>query len=168
MAISLLALAGFQAATQIGSSIMQASAIRSQASWEAGQLERNAKLQEFQAKEAERIGEKEAQQKAMQIKKLMGRQRAVAAAQGIDIDSGSALDIQQDTAGLGALDIVTIRNNAWKQAWGYRVNASNLTSQSRMTRVAGKYNARSTLLTGGLQAAESILSGMAETDRKTK
>jgi hypothetical protein len=162
MAIPLLALAGFQAATQIGSSIMEASAIKSQARWEAGQLERTAQLQEFQAKEAVRLGEKDAQSKAMQVRKLMGRQRAVAAAQGIEVSDGSALDIQAETAGLGALDIVTIRNNAWKQAWGYRVNAADMQSQARFTRVAGKYNARSTLLTGGMNAATSIMGGMAK------
>lgn len=141
---------------------MQSKAIKAQSSWESGQLERNAELMRYRASEATRMGEKEAQQRALQVKKLMGRQRAVAAAQGIDPDSGSALEVTQETAGMGALDIATIRNNAWKQAWGMRVEAGNMESQARFTRVSGKYNARNTLITGGLQAAGSIMSGFAE------
>jgi hypothetical protein len=160
MAIPLLALAGFQAATQIGSSIMQAQAIKSQSKFEASQLKMNAKLQRFQASEAIRMGENEAQRHAMSVKKLMGRQRAVAAASGIEVSDGSAMDIQQETAGMGALDILTIRNNAWKQAWGYRVSATDLENQARFTKIAGKYAARSTLLTGGMNAATSIMGGM--------
>ena len=162
MAIPLAAIGLFTGATQLASGFMQAGAIKAQASWESGQLERNAALMDFQAKEAVRMGEKEAQQRALQTKKLMGRQRAVAAAQGIDVDSGSALDIAQETAGMGALDVATIRNNAWKQAWGFQVQASNARSQANMTRVQGKYNARQTLITGGMQAAGSIMSGFAE------
>lgn len=159
MAIPLAAIGLFTGATQLGSSFMQAGAIKSQARWESGQLENNAKLMDFQGKEAIRMGEKEAQQRALQVKKLAGRQRAVAAAQGIDVDSGSALDISQETAGMGALDIATIRNNAWKQAWGFQVQATNLRSQANMTRIQGKYNARQTLITGGMKAAGSIMSG---------
>lgn len=162
MAIPLAAIGLFTGATQLGSAFMQSSAIKAQAGWEAGQLERNAALMDFKAKEATRMGEKEAQQRALQTKKLMGRQRAVAAAQGIDVDSGSALDISQETAGMGALDIATIRNNAWKQAWGYQVQAADARATARFTKIQGKYAARQTLITGGMKAAGSIMSGFAE------
>lgn len=162
MAIPLLALGLMSGATSLASGYMQSQAIKSQAKWEANQMEQNAKLMEFRGKEATKQGEKDAQQRAMQTKKLMGRQRAVAAAQGIEVSDGSAMDIQQETAGMGALDIVTIRNNAWKQAWGYQAEGQNLRSSANMTRLAGKYNARTTLLTGGMKAATSIMSGFAE------
>lgn len=162
MAIPLLALAGLQAVGSISTSIMQASAIKSEASFLASQYERNAQLAEFQAKESIKEGETAAQQRAQQVKKLIGRQRATAAAQGIEVNADSALDLQAEAAGFGALDIVTIRNNAWKQAWGYRVDSANNMSQARLTLVAGKYGARQTLLTGGMQAALDIAGGMAK------
>lgn len=145
----------------MASAYMQSKAIKSQASWDASQMENNAKMMDFRSKEATKQGEKDAQQHAGQVKRLMGRQRAVAAAQGIEVSDGSAMELQQDTAGLGALDVVTIRNNAWKQAWGYGVEAGNLRSSANMTRVSAKYNARQTLITGGMQAASSIMSGYA-------
>jgi hypothetical protein len=161
MAIPLAAIGLMSGAMNLGSSIMSASAQKAQASFLAGQDERNAELALFKADEAKRLGEKEAQSYSMKKKKLAGRQRATAAAQGIDPDSGSAFDIADETERLGALDVVTIRNNAWKQAWGYRTEAANLQSQAKFTRIQGKYGARATLLTGGLQAATRIMSGFA-------
>lgn len=162
MEIPLAAIGLFSGITGFGSSIMSASAQRAEGSYLAGQYERNAQLAEFKAKESIRMGETEAQKAALQNKRLQGRQRAVAAAQGIDPDSGSALDIAQETAGLSALDQVTIRNNAWKQAWGYKTEAAQSTAQAKFTRIQSKYGARATLLTGGIQAATSIMSGFAE------
>mgnify|MGYP001313562262 CR=1 FL=1 len=162
MAIPLLALAGFMSAgSSLASSFSQAGAIKAEGIFKSGQYERNAQLAEFNAKEAVRMGETNAQQKAMQVKKLIGKQRATAAAQGIEVNDGSALDFQAEAAGLGALDIVTIRNNAWKQAWGYKVEASNDRANAAMTKISAKYAARSTLITGGMNAASSIMSGFA-------
>ena len=58
-------------------------------------------------------------------KKLIGRQRAVLAANGVLVDSGSALDIVSETAGIGALDQLTIRSNADREALGLRQQARN-------------------------------------------
>lgn len=159
MAIPLIALAALSAGSTLASSFSQAAAIKSQGIWESSQMKQNAKLMDFRAKEAERMGETTAQQRAMQIKKLQGRQRAVAAAQGVEVHDGSALDIQAETAGMGALDIATIRNNAWREAWGYKVEAGNLRSSAKMTSLSAKYKARTTLLTGGMKAATQFMSG---------
>lgn len=167
MAIPLAAIGIFSGITGFGSAMASASAQKSVASFQAGQYERNAEFADFKATEAIRMGESEAQKAAIQNKRLKGAQRATAAAQGIDPDSGSALDISAETAGLSALDQVMIRNNAWKQAWGYRTEASQLRTQARMTRIQGKYGARSTLLTGGLNAATSIMVGFSESGSKT-
>jgi len=155
------------AGSSISSAISQAAAIKSEAIFRSTQMQMNAQLSKFKAKEAIRMGETEAQQKALQTKKLMGRQRAVAAAQGIEVSDGSALDIQAETAGMGAMDIVTIRNNAWKQAWGFRVEASNDEASARMTKIGAKFAARSTLITGGLNAASSIMGGFASAGGET-
>lgn len=162
MAIPLIALAALSAASSLSSAQMSASAQKAQARFDATQYEGNARLADFKAREATRIGEKEVQRASLQNKRLVGRQRAVAAAQGIDPDSGSALDISEETAGLSALDQVTIRNNAWKQAWGYQSEASQLRSQAAFTRIQGKSNVQKTLSTGGMQAATSIMGGFAK------
>ena len=45
------------------------------------------------------------------------------AANGVDLSSGSPLDILGDTAMYGELDALTIRSNAEREAYGYRVQS---------------------------------------------
>ena len=100
--------------------------------------QRNAEAQRAQAAiiekaagEAEDIGKVKEIQALQAKKQLIGRQRAVLAANGVDVNEGSAVDIQVDTAGIGKLDELTIRSNAAREALGYRYQAYN-------ARVAGE------------------------------
>jgi len=54
----------------------------------------------------------------------IGTQTAALAAQGTDL-SGSPTDILGDTARAGEQDALTVRNNAAREAWGYKVQANN-------------------------------------------
>lgn len=130
-------------------------AIRSQGKFQKQILLQNAELAKFQADDAIKRGNLEANQNNQQVKKLIGSQRAAMAAQGIDLSSGSALDIQQSTAELGAIDSLTIKNNAWREAWGYKVDSANYQSQAKFTDLQSKYKSRQTLINGGLQALGS-------------
>ena len=75
------------------------------------------------------------QQQRTKTAQLIGSQRAALASQGGDVDSGSPLDIQSDTARAGEFDAQTIRNNAAQQAYGYRLQAANAAGD------AGRYSA---------------------------
>ena len=147
---------GVQGLTQIGSSYAESRAIKAQSRYESQQLEFNSKLADIQARQVEQKGKEEATQYKTQVKQLIGRQRTALAAQGIDVSSGSALDLQTETAQLGALDALQIRTNAFREATGYRIQSIDYSSQAEMTRLAGKHKAKSTLLTGGLKAAQSF------------
>ena len=48
---------------------------------------------------------------------------------------------------------MTIENNAWREAWGYKVQAVSGQGQAAQTRLAANNVMDNTLLTGGLQAA---------------
>lgn len=126
--------------------------------------ESNARLSEMQAKDSIKRGEREEEDHRKRVRGLIGSQRASFAAQGIELSDGSALDIVEDTASLGAEDALTIRNNAWREAWGYRTQAANLQSSAAFSRVAGanakassKAAAKNTLITGGLQVAKGLI-----------
>lgn len=150
------------AANAIGSATSaysQASAIKAKGNYEKNQLQFNAQLAELQAEDAINRGNKDAALKKKQTKQVIGSQRAALAAQGIEVNSDTALEIQQDTAGLGAEDVQTIKNNAAREAWGYRVQANDYSNQAAFTAIAAKNDARQTLLTGGLQAARDVTSG---------
>lgn len=104
--------------------------------YQARVAENNAKIGEWQAQDALRRGEQaetDQRRKAAQIK---GAQTASMAARGIDISTGSALNILSDTDYLGEIDALTIRDNAKREAWGHRVGAQNDTNNASMLRAS--------------------------------
>jgi len=132
----------------------QSEALKMQGDYQKSVMEQNRKLAEFQAEDAVRRGDKESKELKKKVKVLIGSQRAAMAAQGIDIESGSALDVQADTAAFGASDALTIRNNAWREAWGYRVQGADYSSKGAWAQLEAKNAARNTLLTGGMTVAK--------------
>lgn len=85
----------------------------------------------------------------------MGAVRAAAGASGLDVDSGSPLSLQADTAMLGEFDAQTIRNNSERAAHGYRVQGMNYTAQAQLDRMAGENASR----VGALGMWSSIIGG---------
>lgn len=159
-----IASTGISTINTIQGSVNQAASQKLQARIEAQQLETNSRLAEVQAKDAEIRGKKESENYKRNIKKLIGSQRAALAAQGIDIGSGSALEIQLETAEFGALDAQTIRNNAFIEATGYRIQSIDYQNRARFTELAGRNKARNTLITGGLTAVSGLASGIGKLD----
>lgn len=109
----------------------------------------NAAAVENQAKDAASRGAVAEERHRMQVRQFMGRQRAAMAAGGLQLDSGTPLDLQTDTARMGELDALMIRNNAAREAWGYRVKAQNYLTQGKLDKAAGSNAAMGTLLSTG-------------------
>lgn len=134
--------------------ISQGKAAREQGAFTAAQMEKNAKFAEAQAEDALKRGEKDVQAVYRKGKQVAGAQRAAFAAQGIEVDTGSAAGIQADTAAITSEDALTAKNNAWREAWGYRVQAEDMRMQGAMAKKAGETAARNSLITGGLNALD--------------
>jgi hypothetical protein len=137
----------------------QSKAMKAQGEYQSRILEDNAKISDFQAQEALKRGDREAKDLKKAGQQLIGSQRAALAAQGIDVNRDDAATVQSQTAGQIAEDAVTLKNNAWREAWGYRVEAQNQRQQAKFARQGAQTNARATLLTGGLQAVNSFADG---------
>jgi hypothetical protein len=146
----------FPALLGAGTSILQARALQQQSIFEREALKQNARMAELQAQDALRRGEQEATKSLQQTRQLMGAQRAALAAQGIEIDSGSSLDILMDTGAIGASEAVTIRNNAFKEAFGFTAEAGVFRTEAGMARRAGRAKVASTLLTGGIGLTKAL------------
>jgi len=131
-------------------SITQAMAQKTMSQIQKQSYEINKKFAEMQATDAIKRGDREATLHAKKIKKLIGTQRANLAAQGIEVNADSALDIQMESAEFGAIDVETIRSNAFREAWGYKVQALDLGTKGISVELSGESQARNTLLTGGL------------------
>lgn len=141
-----------QAGSTIGGAFAQSSAIKQQAEFQKQSLEFNMKLADIKGAEAERIGQEEAEFVKMRGDQIIGTQRATMAAQGIELDSGTALALQEETARMAEQDAIRIKNNAAREAWGYKVEALNMQGQATFSDLSARYRSQSTLLTGGLQA----------------
>jgi hypothetical protein len=92
----------------------------------------NQQVAEGYAQRALQQGQVDEQNARLKSAALLGSQRAALASQGGDVDSGSPLDIQADTARAGEYDVQTIRNNAALKAYGYRVQAANAGAEANL------------------------------------
>lgn len=122
--------------------------------WNAAQADRAAE-------ESILKGERQVDDIRRKTKQIIGDQRAAFAAQGIDINDGSAADVQEDTQYWGVMDEMTTRNNAFLESYGYKVQALNLRTQADITRVSTDYKYRMSLVEGGMDAAKQIGAAMA-------
>jgi hypothetical protein len=126
-----------------------------------GQAEKN--LNDFNANQFSRAakdalvrGEETVRRQREYASGVTGAQRAGYAGQGVSLDTGSAVEAQEDTARLSELDVATIRNNARREAYGYRVQAAAARYQGHLSKWAGKKAAIGSLLGGAGKAAGSF------------
>lgn len=114
--------------------------------------ETNAKISSMQAKDAADRGAIEERNVRNNTRALIAQQRVALAANGIDISSGTPLNLQAEAAGLGEVDAVTARTNSLRQAWGFDSEAANLRAKGKSARQAGMVGAAGTLLSGASNA----------------
>lgn len=148
------------AAVPLITAIAQSRATKAQASYESSILESNARIAELQAADAIRRGNLEAEKIKKQTRQVIGAQRAALAAQGLELGEDDAAAIQADTAEIGALDVLDTKNNAWREAWGYKVRARNYSTAASFSRQAASNASRNTILTGGLSFARDLAYGL--------
>lgn len=141
-----------QGLTSLGTSYQQSQAQKAQGAYQKSIAESNKKFAEIQADEAIKLGNLSANQQRAKTQEVIASQKAALAAQGIELDSGTAETLLKSTASLGELDAVNISNNAWREAWGYKAQAQNYSAEGRAIDLTTKNLARSTLITGGLQS----------------
>lgn len=152
-----LIVSGLGAANTLSSSYNQSQAIKAKGSYEANEHAFNARIAELQGDDAIRRGEEDQQAIRLERRRMIGRQRASAASQGVDVNAGSALAAQEETAYYGELDAQTAKTNAYLEALGYKSQAIEQSGQAKMKKLAAKYGARNTLLTGGMSAARDVM-----------
>jgi len=86
---------------------------------------------------------------------MIGTIRASAGAAGVDPNFGSPVRLQTSAADVGELDAETIRNNAARQAYGFRVQGTDFTAQAQLDSM----QAQNALTAGNLQSFSSIVGG---------
>lgn len=121
-----------------------------------------AKVLNMQAEVAERNrgnaliagSEKESRLK-MAIARTIGSQRAAMAANGVDVDVGSAVDIADSTRLEGEADLATLHYQALQEAYAYSQEAWSNRANAKMAKAEGKQ----ALFKGILGAGATVLGG---------
>ncbi|OOE15116.1 hypothetical protein BSR09_00490 [Stutzerimonas degradans] len=113
----------------------------------------NAGISSRAANDAIKRGEVEADEQRKTTQQVIGAQRTGFAAGNIDVNTGSAGQVQNDTAALGELDALTIMNNAAREAYGLRVQAMDQRQQGKLAKWQGKMEAVGSILGGAEKGA---------------
>lgn len=154
------------AAVSTAGSMMQAhqqgKAGKQQAAYQQA-LARNQQIAAQQmAKDARKRAKIAETQQRRQNKAAEGRQRTMLAANGVEMDSGSALDVQGDMAAMGELEALKVRDKGEREAMSFDQQASDAQQQSLFQEYQGRVaanNAKASMadsLWGGVQKIGGI------------
>ena len=128
--------------------IQQGQAAKSSANYNAAVAANNAKIADQNAKWAAAEGNANVEAKQLETRQKVAAMKTAQAANGVDINSGSALDVRTSAAELGELDALNIRANSARKVYGYETQSSNATAQSQLDKSEGK-NAATAGYVGG-------------------
>lgn len=143
----------------IVSSIQEGNARQAEYNYQAEVAKQNAKIAQANADQKRQEGIEESRLQRLKTLQAVGSQQAAMAANGLDVSSGTALDIVEDTATMGELDALTTRYNYESQALGLEQQAYNFKNQSNLDILAGQ-NAQKA---GTINAAAVGFGGLSRT-----
>lgn len=90
----------------------------------------NARIAELGAQSILNQGQQQVGALTLKAGQLKSSQRAAMAANGIDLGTGSAVEIQASTDIMKEIDSNTLTANAVRSAWGYRTQAVNFENEA--------------------------------------
>lgn len=105
---------------------------------------------------AGQAGEEQAAMVQQRTRATVGAIRANQAASGVDVNSGSDVDVRSSASELGELDALTVRSNATREAYGYGVQAENFEAQGTLDQFEGEND----LKASEIGAGSTFLSGL--------
>lgn len=135
--------AAVMATTTVLSTAMQVSQQIRQGVYNKGIAEYNARVAENEAQEIRTAGVEEENIQRRKTAELLSKQRAQLGASGVELGTGSALQLQEDTVTLGEADALRIRSN-------FEAKAKSLETGAMLTRGKGTESRSSfgTILSG--------------------
>jgi hypothetical protein len=138
MAIASLVMSAASTGMSYLGSQQQGKAAKQQADYQAQVSRNNAQVAEWQAEDSQARGKIEEDQHRRKVQQLIGSQKAGISGSGFELGDDTSQSIIGDTAMFGELDALTIRNNAEREAWGYRVQGSNYTADAGLMTARGQ------------------------------
>ncbi|MEG3641096.1 hypothetical protein [Magnetococcus sp. PR-3] len=141
-------MAALGSATSVLGTGMRMLQSRQQAKYQQQVANNNATLAQMNAQDALDRGRLAKQNKRLQNRALAGKQRAMLGASGVELESGSALEMQVDSAEMAEMDLLQIEANAQREAWRHSVHAGHERAQGELAMMAGANNATQSFMQG--------------------
>lgn len=145
-------------AMSAGGKLMEGAGQSAQFKYQASIDKTNASLAEGQARDSIANTNLEAQRRYRELSQTKGAQQAAMGANGVDLNFGSSVDVQRDTAMIGNEDVGQLYKAGHERTKGFEINAFNYNSQatantakSSSAMQGGIFGALSTALGGASQ-----------------
>lgn len=155
MAVAPMAMMAGSTAMGVAGAISQGNAQKRMAEYESQVARNNAEIASRNEVKAYKAGAMEAQQQRTKMATLLGSQRAGYGASGVDVNTGSAREVQKSSQSLGYQDLLTIRENTRAKANAFRQQGTDYLNRANMALMGGA-NAQ---MAGYMGAATSFLDG---------
>lgn len=125
------------------------------ATYQAQVAANNKKIADQNAQAAITSGGLQSFTQGTKTAQVVGQQKAAQAANGLDVNSGTNLNVRTATQDMGHLDALTIMNNAMKKAAGFTAQGMNFGAESTLDTM----KAGTSKTTGDIGVATSLLGG---------
>jgi hypothetical protein len=140
------------AVASAGGALYQGIAGSQAASYQAQVEKNNAAIADQNAQRAIAAGQQQTAQQSLKNAAQFGAIKTAMAANGVDVNSGSAVDLQASQRAKGQLDAETTMQKAQQEVYGYRVAATSDTAQAQLDEAQSQND----LVGGVLGAAGSL------------
>jgi hypothetical protein len=146
------------AGSSIGTAYSQSEALKSYGAYQESIGKTNAAMAELTGQQVLEAGDIAASRKDLETRQQTGAILASQAGSGVDVGSGSSALTRIGTNLVGGVDELTIRHNAQRQAFGYKIQGMEDIFAGEMEKRTAETQAKQTLISGGLQAISGPLS----------
>lgn len=116
------------------------------ANYQSQVAQNNATIAQRNADYAINAGNVQAEQQDMKTKAMIGEQIAGQGANGLDVNSGSNLNVRQSQAELGRLDTLNILQKAQLKSSSLEADAMNFRAQGQLAESRGAFGAAGSIL----------------------
>ena len=139
--------------------ISNANAQAANASYQAQVAKNNATIASQNAEYATQAGSEKATEASLKARERLGAVTTALAASGVDVNTGSAADVEKTQRETGSLETQQVVNNAALQAYGYRSQSTGYQAEAGLESAEAAEAPTAGLLsaTGGLLGSASSL-----------
>lgn len=128
-------------------------------SYQAAVANNNAVVAQQNATRAEQAGFEASENESLKGSAALGKVKSAQATNGVDVNTGSNVDVQASEREANQLNTETVFQNDLMKAYGYRVNSENFQSEAALDTMKSEEAVPASVLaaTGGLLSSASSL-----------